>query len=178
MFSKDLFCRHVKTRACLGKGKTNTFDWVTYHKSYLNAVIVCKSYLLVISICPFSLKVSYPIKNRVHHLSSFQTSPAFNVFAVQVFCKHYGKRRNCSSQAISPFPRVFSIRSVEFLLFSSNLKLSSANAFSFVSLKFYVLERPVKVPIAPNYKGVCLQNTSKFHPYILKYGDYCDFMNR
>ena len=26
----------------------------------------------------------------------------------------------------------------------------------------------VKVPIAPNYKGVCLQNTSKPHPYNLK----------
>ena len=26
----------------------------------------------------------------------------------------------------------------------------------------------LKVPIAPNYKGVCLQNTSKFHSYLLK----------
>ena len=25
-----------------------------------------------------------------------------------------------------------------------------------------------KVPKAPNYKGVCLQNTSKFHSYHLK----------
>ena len=25
-----------------------------------------------------------------------------------------------------------------------------------------------KDPIAPNYKGVCLQNTSKPHPYYLK----------
>ena len=26
----------------------------------------------------------------------------------------------------------------------------------------------LKVPIAPNYKGVCLQNTSKAHSYHLK----------
>ena len=34
-----------------------------------------------------------------------------------------------------------------------------------------------KVPIAANWKGVCLQNTSKPHSYILKY-DYYDFMDR
>ena len=26
----------------------------------------------------------------------------------------------------------------------------------------------IKVPVAPNYKGVCLQNTSKPHSYHLK----------
>ena len=36
----------------------------------------------------------------------------------------------------------------------------------------------LKVPIALNYKGVCLQNTSKSHSYHLKYGDYYDFMDR
>ena len=37
----------------------------------------------------------------------------------------------------------------------------------------------IKVPIAPNYNGVCLQNTSKPHSYhLLKYGDYYDFMDR
>ena len=48
------------------------------------------------------------------------------------FCKHFGKRRNCSSRAISPFPTVFS-HSVDFenfLPFSSNLKLTSANSFT------------------------------------------------
>ena len=35
-----------------------------------------------------------------------------------------------------------------------------------------------KVPIAINCRGVCLQNTSKPHSYILKYGDYYDFMDR
>ena len=36
----------------------------------------------------------------------------------------------------------------------------------------------VKVPIAPKYKGVCLQNTSKPIHTILKYGDCYDFMDR
>ena len=35
-----------------------------------------------------------------------------------------------------------------------------------------------KVPIAHNYKGVCLQNTSKPHLYHLKCGDFYDFMDR
>ena len=41
-------------------------------------------------------------------LTLSQTSPDFYVSAVQVFWKHCRKRRNWSSQAISPFPTVFS----------------------------------------------------------------------
>ena len=41
-------------------------------------------------------------------LTLSQTSPSFNLSAVQVFRKHCGKRRNCSLRAISPFPTVFS----------------------------------------------------------------------
>ena len=36
---------------------------------------------------------------------------------------------------------------------------------------------PIKVPIAASYKGVSLQNTSKSHSHILKYGIYYDFMD-
>ena len=36
--------------------------------------------------------------------------------------------RNCSQQAISPFPSVFSSHSDNYLPFSSTLKLSSANS--------------------------------------------------
>ena len=36
-----------------------------------------------------------------------------------------------------------------------------------------------KVPIAANWKGVCVQNSSKLHSYHLKkYGDYYDFLDR
>ena len=63
-------------------------------------------------------------------LTLSQTNPGFYVSAVQVFRKHCGKRRNCSLRAISPFPTVFSTLLENFLPFSSNLKLSSANSFS------------------------------------------------
>ena len=35
----------------------------------------------------------------------------------------------------------------------------------------------LKVPIVPNYKGVCLKKMNPIHT-ILKYGDYYDFMDR
>ena len=46
-----------------------------------------------------------------------------------------------SSQVISPFPRVFSTHLENFLPFSSNLKLSSANFFSFEEFKICHLEK-------------------------------------
>ena len=49
---------------------------------------------------------------------------------IQTGRKHCGKRRNCSLQAISPFPTVFSNLLEIFLPFSSSLRLSSANSFS------------------------------------------------
>ena len=68
-------------------------------------------------------------------LTLSQTIPGFYVSVVQAFWKHCGKRRNCSLQAISPFPTVFSTRFKNFLTFSSNLKLSSANSLSFEKSK-------------------------------------------
>ena len=64
------------------------------------------------------------------NLTLSQTSPGFYVSAVKVFWKHCGKRRNCSSRAISPFPTVFSTCLENFLPFSLHLKLLSANSFS------------------------------------------------
>ena len=47
-------------------------------------------------------------------------------------------------------------------------------AIFFVALSVLFLQTNfttiIKAPIAPNKKGVCLQNTSKFHSYHLKYG--------
>ena len=68
-----------------------------------------------------------------------QTSPCFYVSAVQVFRKHHGQRRNCSQWAISPFPSVFSTLVENFLRFSSNLKSSTANPFSFEESKICCL---------------------------------------
>ena len=44
---------------------------------------------------------------RSVQLTLSQTSPGFYMSAVQVFLKHYGKRRNCSQPAISPVPTTF-----------------------------------------------------------------------
>ena len=52
-FSKDFYCRHVKTRACLGKGERP-------RKRRL---------FLVTSIFSFSNTVFQPIQKRNHHLS-------------------------------------------------------------------------------------------------------------
>ena len=49
---------------------------------------------------------------------------------VQVFCKHCGKRKNCSKWAISHFSTVFSTLLENLPIFSLNFKLLSANSVS------------------------------------------------
>ena len=61
---------------------------------------------------------------------SFPNKPWFLHVCNTSLLKHFGKRRNCSLRAISPFPKVLSILLEKFLPFSSNLKLLSANSFS------------------------------------------------
>ena len=68
--------------------------------------------------------VSYDI------LTLSQTRTDFYLSEVQVFLKHYEKKGNCSSRAISPFPSVLFTHLDNFLLFSSNFKLLSADSFS------------------------------------------------
>ena len=63
-------------------------------------------------------------------VNPFPHNNTFDAPGKQAFCKHCGKRRNCSQGAISSFPTVFSTRLDNFLPFSSNLKLSSANSYS------------------------------------------------
>ena len=79
--------------------------------------------MLVTSIFSFSHYVFYPPlthSNTMTPLTPLGNKPFENT----------GKRRNCSKRAISPFPTVFSTHLDNFLLFSSNLTLSSANSFS------------------------------------------------
>ena len=104
-------------------------------------------------LCPlcdlgFLSSIKHPTAKRWHPhavlclvLTLSQTSPGFYVSAVHSFLKHCGKRRNCSSRAISPFPTVFSTRLKNFPSFSSNLKLSSANCFSLALSKICRLAR-------------------------------------
>ena len=61
---------------------------------------------------------------------SFNPLTPFDAPGEQAFWKHCGKRRNCSLRAIFPFPTVFATCLGNFLPFSPNVKLSSANSFS------------------------------------------------
>ena len=121
------------------------------------------------------------------YLTLSQTSPGFHVSAVQVFWKHCGKRRNCvtsnfsfSNSVFYPFGelsaifikfkyvvcKLFKFGRVYYLSFGKGLKqfLFIAQCF----LPYMALLFHFQVPIVPNWKGVCLQNTSKSHSYHLK----------
>ena len=74
----------------------------------------------------------------------FQKSPGFYMSAVQGFSKHFRQRRQCSLRAMSPFPTVFSTCLKNFPPYSSNLKLSSANSFSFEESKICRLGKELK----------------------------------
>ena len=60
-----------------------------------------------------------------------------------------GKRRNCSLQAISTFPMVFSTHLENFLPFSSNMKCSLQTFSVWKGLKFVVPKRVIPVPGYP-----------------------------
>ena len=85
--------------------------------------------------------------------------------------KHCGKRRNFSYRAISPFPTVFSkdlycryVKTKGLLrkVLKGCIYCSSVDGVIRVAVNL------LKAPIAPNWKGVCLQNTNKSRPYHLK----------
>ena len=82
-------------------------------------------------------------------LTLSQTSPGFYVSAVQVFWKHCEKTRNCSLWAISPFLTVFSNQLKNFIPFSSNLKLSSANSFNLEGVQNFLFGKGLNT--VPNH---------------------------
>ena len=95
-------------------------------------VVYATMYFIRNKFMSFDVKNEYRLRSawvRVHQLFLIlsRTSPGFYLLAVQVFGKHNGKRRKGE---ISPFPTVFFTGLENFLLSSSNLKLSSANFFS------------------------------------------------
>ena len=92
-------------------------------------------------------------------LSLPQTIPRFMCLQYSSFDS--AKRRNCSLRAISPFPTVFSPCLDNFLPFSLNLKLLSANSLSLEEAKICCLgEGNTKKVIAKlwNSKTFCLYN--------------------
>ena len=116
VFSKDLYCRHVKTRACLGKGLTvqreNFFGKkcekrISQH--FLPFPIIFffsqpNGYKRKISLFgPFGIctqmlsnRISPNLCLLIRILTVSQTRPGFYKSAVEVFENTVGKRRNCS----------------------------------------------------------------------------------
>ena len=103
----------------------------------------------------------------------------FTFLQYKSFENTVGKVEIAHNKQFLLFPQYFLPVWMNFLPFSSNLKLTPAKSFSLeqsIIYRFWKgLKRVVvseqwslKVPIAPNYKGVCLQNTIKFHSYHLK----------
>ena len=74
-------------------------------------------------------------------LIPFPNKPWISCVCSQVCWKHCGKRRNCSSRAISPFLTVFSTYLENFLPFSSNFYLRLQRLSVLRSLKFIIWER-------------------------------------
>ena len=77
----------------------------------------------------------------IFSFNPFPNEPLFLCVCSTSLVNTGGKRSNCSEQVISPFPEVFSTPFEEFLPFSSNIKLSSANSYSLEETKICCLER-------------------------------------
>ena len=128
-------------KTLLKKVKLLILSNFTFSHNVFYAICILKSFnshisVVVCSLFEFGTVSKSVLQNR---LTLSKTSPGFYVSAVQVFWKHCGKRRNCSYWAISPFPTVFYTHLDDFLLFSSNLELSSANSFRLEGSKIYHL---------------------------------------
>ena len=117
------------------KQLNNTVNNCSKVKKRLNKALFFSS-LIILS--------SHNIHAILWVLTLSQTSPGFNVSAVQVCWKLCEKRRNCSWPAISPFPTAFSMHSEEYPPVSLTSKLWSANSFSSEESKICRLEKSYK----------------------------------
>ena len=163
MFSSDLYFRHVK-HGLFGKGLTLYHTIPTFttlkKKALENTVekkmlvtsiffffqqcfLLCQREIIILaafnlsSANAFNL-ISLKILSFGNGLTLSQTSPGLYVSAALGFWKHCGKRRN-GLLPISPLISVFSTLLEKFLLYSSNLKLSSAISFSLEESKICCL---------------------------------------
>ena len=88
--------------------------------------------------------------------------------AVEVFWKYCGKRRNCLSQAISPFHTLFSTH-IDFRQIL-NCRLQTLSIWS--SLKFAVWERVKVFNFLPNKKIFALSKLKAFEDDKLKLAEW------
>ena len=78
---------------------------------------------------------STPSENFSTFLTLSQTSPGFTCLQYKSLENAVGKGENARNKQFLLFPTMFSTRLENFLPFSSNLKLSSANSFSLEEFK-------------------------------------------
>ena len=113
-----------------------------------------KKKMLEVSIFSFSNTIFSPIRGKFiigakykvsSPLTLSQTSPGFYVSAVQVFWKHW-KNKKLLLMTIHHFPTVFSSHLENFMPFSSNLRLLSANSFSLGDSKIWHLGKGGQYP--------------------------------
>ena len=74
VFSKDLYCRHVKTRACLGKGLTLYHTIPTLNDSRIEGFwkhCEKRRKLRWPAFSPFPKMLLYPVKDKFCHLGLF-----------------------------------------------------------------------------------------------------------
>ena len=117
-------------------------------------------------------------------------SPCFHAFALHVFCKHCGKRRNSSLRAISPFPIVFSTLSENPAIFIK-FDIVVCKLKNFDESEIVIWERVNPVPNKPWFLHVCSKSllktlwekekfliTSNFffsHSVFYSFGELCHF---
>ena len=89
VLSKDLYCKHVKTRACLGRVK-----------AVINSITCTCQPFPKRQISDYSKLQEFPDNNFKFNANSRKFS--------KMGRKYCGKRRYCSLRAISPLPTVFS----------------------------------------------------------------------
>ena len=130
------WCIHAYVHACIYSNLSEPAlvylpkDFKTILRNYcssMSRIVICEFYSR-------RSKMKVILKQQVVPGQHSSLSLGFNVSAVAVF-ENTGKRRNCFSWAISPFPTVFSNHLENFLSFSSNSKLSCANFFNFEESK-------------------------------------------
>ena len=84
--------------------------------------------------------------NPTLHFNPFPNKPGFLRICSTGHLKTLREKEKLFKRAISPFPTVFSTHLENFLPFSSNLKLLSANSFSLEEFKICHLGKVMSLP--------------------------------
>ena len=103
---KDLSCRHVKTKVFFATGLKLLLH-VLYPARHLRIIDPYVSFCLTTELTHYQMTNFRLFQTERVCRQQFQIGRKWKK-VIQMGRKHCGKRRNCSLQAISPFPTVFS----------------------------------------------------------------------